>query len=122
MGRPWTSDEDRQIRNAAQFTRNYGIEVRFQPGRRHAALRDVAEQLGRTYAAVRKRASRLGVRSYLSDQQERAERAARLSRLRADSARAAAAYRAELEAERRRVRNLDPEALVTAIAMLQRCR
>ena len=72
-GRPWTNAEDRELRRYAKRTREYGIlametkrtDPRPFPAEKYdAALRGFAERFGRTYAAVRKRASRLGVRSY----------------------------------------------------------
>ena len=70
-GRPWTKQEDGELRRLAGITRDLGIQS-FDPkppGPRSAEhylarLRAFAERYGRTYAAARKRASRLGFRSY----------------------------------------------------------
>ena len=69
-GRPWTKQEDRDLRLISEITRAFGIHalVPQPPGPRTAEhyiarLRAFAEHHGRTYAAVRKRASRLGFRS-----------------------------------------------------------
>lgn len=52
-GRPWTLEEDDEIRRMVRAHRD-------RPG----ILRDLAFMLGRTPAAVRKRAQRLGVAVY----------------------------------------------------------
>ena len=70
-GRPWTTQEDGELRRLAGITRDHGIQSYDPqpPGPRSAEhyiarLRAFAGRHGRTYAAVRKRASRLGFRSY----------------------------------------------------------
>ena len=73
-GRPWTKQEDAQLRRIARLNKDESL-VRRNPcltGVRTPLhppyLLAFAELHGRTYAAVRQRASRLGIRNTLEPQ------------------------------------------------------
>ena len=73
-GRPWTTEEDRELRRIARRNKGESL-VRRNPFLTDVRtplhppyLLDFAERHGRTYAAVRQRASRLGIRNTLEPQ------------------------------------------------------
>ena len=70
-GRPWTEEEDGELRHIAKLNRTKGLrrrqvlfKLQLQNVPAYAArLRAFAKRHDRSYAAVRQRASRLGLRS-----------------------------------------------------------